>query len=65
MHENWIATHQLTENIVFGLTRCLKNQLLTNRMQKSALQTTPVYWKIHIDETQYFENDLYKVHICK
>ena len=47
MHENWIATHQLHENIVFGLTGCLKNQLLTNRMQKSAVQTTAgLYGKI-------------------
>ena len=39
MHENWIATHQLHENMVLGLTGCPKNQLLTNRMRKSALQT--------------------------
>jgi len=38
MQENWIATHQLHENMVLGVTGCPENQPLRNRMQKSALQ---------------------------
>ena len=25
----------------------------------------PGYWEIHFDNTQYFKNELYKLHICK